>query len=156
VHSQNDSTAAQRFLLSLVILGNGSAGKGYHRSNPARPETVQLCRRPRMIALRLALPAVLAAAAVAACLTYVVTPPARVEADERLPPTVPNLTGPETKASTRIDQPTKAEKNTAEAYREAAAAILSRAANARASSGTDKQPITKRIPLPKRRPVIAP
>ena len=57
-----------------------------------------------MITLRLAIPAVLAAAAVAGCFTYFVTPPTRVEADQRLPPTVPNLIGPDTMASTSTDR----------------------------------------------------
>jgi hypothetical protein len=109
-----------------------------------------------MISLRLAVPAVLAAAAVAGCFTYFVTPPARVEADPRLPPTVPKMTGPDTRASTSIDQLPNAEEKAAAAYREAAEAILRRAPNARAFAGADEPPITGPIPLPKRRPVIAP
>ena len=106
-----------------------------------------------MITLRLAIPAVLAAAAVAGCFTYFVTPPTRVEADQRLPQTVPNLIGPDTMASTSTDRPTPtAEEKAAEAYREAAEAILS----ARASAGTDEPPMTGRIPLPRRRPDRAP
>jgi hypothetical protein len=109
-----------------------------------------------MISLRLAVPAVLAAAAVAGCFTYLVTPPARVEAGPRLPPTVPKLTGPDTRASTSIDQPPNAEEKAAEGYREAAEAILRRAPNARASAGADEPPITGPIPLPKRRPIRRP
>ena len=105
--------------------------------------------------MRHAVPAVLAAAAVAGCFAYFVTPPARVEADPRLLPSVPNVTGPDTRASTSIDQPPNAEEKAAEAYREAAEAILRRAPNARASDGADEPPITGPIPLPKRRPVIA-
>ncbi len=102
-----------------------------------------------MITLRLAVPAVLAAAAVAGCFTYFATPPpARVEADQRLPPTVPNLRGPDTTASTSIDQRPGAEEKAAAAYREAVEAIL--------SAGADEPPITGPIPLPKRRPITRP
>ena len=74
-----------------------------------------------MISLRLAVPAVLAAAIVAGCFTYFVTPPpARVEADQRSPPTVPNLRGPDTTASTSIDQRPSADEKAAAAYWEAA------------------------------------
>ena len=53
-----------------------------------------------MITLRLAVPAVLTAAAVAACVTYFVSPPAQVKADQRSQPTLPNLTIPHTRAAT--------------------------------------------------------
>jgi hypothetical protein len=50
-----------------------------------------------MVTLRFAVSAILAAAAAAGCFTYFVTPsPARVEADQRLPLTIPNLRGPDT------------------------------------------------------------
>ena len=106
-----------------------------------------------MIGLRLAVPAVLAAAAVAGWFTYFAIP---AQVEERLPPTVPNLATPATKASTGVDQISKAEVKAAEAYLEAAKAILRRAPDARASIGADEPPITGPIPLPKRRPVIAP
>jgi hypothetical protein len=109
-----------------------------------------------MITLRLAIPAVLAAAAVAGCFTYFVTPPTRVDADQLLPPTVPNLLGPDTTASTSIDQRPSADEKAAAAYLEAAEAILRRAPNVRASAGADEPPITGPIPLPKRRPVTRP
>ena len=87
-----------------------------------------------MVTLRFAVPAILAAAAAAGCFTYFVTPsPARVEADQRLPPTVPNLRDPDTTASTSIDQlRPSADEKAAAAYQEAAEAILRRAPNARA------------------------
>lgn len=109
-----------------------------------------------MIRLRLAVPAVLAAAAVAGCLTYFVAPTARVEADHPSPPIAPELTVPDAGASTTIDHPPNAEEKAAQAYREAAEAILRRAPNARASAGIDEQPISGHIPLPKRRPATAP
>jgi len=110
-----------------------------------------------MIALRLAVPAVLAAAVAAACFTYFVTPPAQVEADQRLQPAVPKLTGSATRMSTRIDpRPSQEEEKAAAAFQQAAEAILRRAANARASADIDQPSITGKIPLPKRRPITLP
>jgi hypothetical protein len=112
-----------------------------------------------MISLRLAIPAVLTAAAVAWCITYFVTlPPVPNETGPLLRPTVPNSSGrPDTSASTSTDQPlSTAQEKTAAAYREAAEAILRRIPDIRASAGADELPITGRVPLPKRRPVTAP
>ena len=115
-----------------------------------------------MVTLRFAVPAMLAAAAAAGCFTYFVTPsPARVEADQRLPLTVPNLRGPDTTASIRVDQRPSADEPSADekaaaAYQKAAEAILRRAPNVRASAGADEPPITGPIPLPKRRPITRP
>ena len=106
-----------------------------------------------MIGLRLAVPAVLVAAAVAGWFANFAIP---APIEERLPPTVPNLTDPDTKASTSNDQLSNAEVKAAEAYLEAAKAILRRAPDARASIGADGPLLTGPIPLPKRRPVIAP
>ena len=108
-----------------------------------------------MMRLRLAVSAVLAAGAVAGCITYLVIPPARVD-DQQPPSTVPNLTGPGTRASTSPDRSPTAEAQAAEAYQQAAEAILRRLPNARASARPDGQPMTGRIPLPKRRPIAAP
>ena len=108
-----------------------------------------------MISLRLAVPAVLAAAAVAGCFTYFVTPPARVEVDQRLRPTVLNLTGhPDTGVSKSLDQRPTADD--AAAYQQAAEANLRRAPNTQASANTDESPITGLVPLPKRRPITRP
>jgi hypothetical protein len=104
-----------------------------------------------MISLRLAVPAVLVAAAVAGRFTYFVTPPPSVEADQRLPPTAPDMTGPDTGTPTNIGQRPSAEEQAAAAFQRAAAAILRRAQNAQASA--DEPPITGHIPLPKRRPI---
>ena len=68
-----------------------------------------------MITLRLAVPAVLTAAAVAACVTYFVSPPAQVKADQRSQPTLPNLTIPHTRAATMIDPPASEEEEKAAA-----------------------------------------
>ena len=115
-----------------------------------------------MVTLRFAVPAILAAAAAAGCFTYFITPsPARVEADQRLPPAVLYSRGPDTTASIRVDQRPSADEPSADekaaaAYLEAAEAILRRAPNVRASAGADEPPITGPIPLPKRRPVTRP
>jgi hypothetical protein len=110
-----------------------------------------------MVTLRFAVPAILAAAAAAGCFTYFITPsPARVEADQRLPPAVLYSRGPDTTASIRIDQRPSADEKAAAAYQKAAEAILRRAPNVRASAGGDEPPITGPIPLPKRRPITRP
>ena len=113
-----------------------------------------------MISLRLAVPAVLVAAAVAGCFTYFVTspppPPGVVEADQRLPPTAPDMTGPDTGTPTDIDQRPRAEEHAAASFQRTAAAILRRAQYAQAFAGTDEPPITGHIPLPKRRPIPRP
>jgi hypothetical protein len=109
-----------------------------------------------MISLRFAVPAVLIAAAVAACFTYFVTPPPTLEADQLLPPTVPHLKGPDTATTTNIGQGPSAEEQAAAAFQQAAAAILKHAPDAQASAGADGPPITGHIPLPKRRPIPRP
>jgi hypothetical protein len=107
-----------------------------------------------MVSLRLAVPAILAAA-VAGCFAYLVTPP-QIRGDDHQPSsTVPNFTGPGTTASTSPDR-SPAEEKAAEAYQQAAEEILRRLPNLQASAGPDEQPITGRIPLPKRRPIAAP
>jgi hypothetical protein len=105
-----------------------------------------------MISSRLAIPAVLTAAAVAGCFTYLVRPPiAAVEVDQRLPPGKLTLRGPDTTASTSADQHPGEDEKAAMAYLEAAKAILRRAPTAQASA--DEPLITRPIPLPKRRPL---
>jgi hypothetical protein len=110
-----------------------------------------------MISLRLAVPAVLVAAAVAGCFTYFVTPPPPpprvVEADQRLPPTMPDMTGPDAGTPKNIDRHPSSEEQAA-AYKHAAEAIIKQAPDAQASA--DKPPITGHIPLPKRRPIPRP
>jgi hypothetical protein len=106
-----------------------------------------------MISLRLAVPAILVAAAVAGCFTYFVTPPPPVEAAQRLPPTVPNMPGPDTGTQTNIGQRPSAEEQAA-AFQQAAKAMLRLAPNAQASA--DEPPITGYVPLPKRRPIPRP
>jgi hypothetical protein len=108
-----------------------------------------------MTSLRLAVPTVLLAAAVAGCITYVVTPapPQPIEADQRLPPTVPNVTGrPASETSTNIQRPST--EDHIDAFQRAAEAILKRAQNATASAGEPL--VTGPIPLPRRRPIPRP
>jgi hypothetical protein len=93
-----------------------------------------------MISLRLAVPAVLLAAALAGCITYFVNPPPRTEVDQRLPPSLPP-----------IDQRPSAQEQAPAAFERAAAAIIRRAAYAQAAA--NEQPIAGHIPLPKRRPL---
>jgi hypothetical protein len=109
-----------------------------------------------MISLRLAVPAVLVAAVVAGCFTYFVTPPPRVETDQRLPPTAPEMIGPDRATPADVDQRPSAEEQAAAAFQRAAAAIQKQAPEAQASAGTDEPPITGHIPLPKRRPIPRP
>ena len=103
-----------------------------------------------MVSLRLAVPAVLFAAAVAACFTYLVTPPPSVEV-ERLRPTAPDMTRSNTGTPTNIDRRLRAEERAAAAFNQAAKAILRQAPYAQASAGTNEIPITGHIPLPKGR-----
>jgi hypothetical protein len=106
-----------------------------------------------MISWRLAVLAVAVALAVAWGVTYFVcAAPQRIEADQRLPLTLPSAKGrPDPGVLTNM-QPTEDEIT---AYQRAAAAILKRAQNAKASA--DEPPlVTERIPLPTRRPLPRP
>jgi len=108
-----------------------------------------------MISLRLAALVVLVAGALAGCITYFVAPAPlqQVEADQRLPPTVPNVTGrPDSGISTNIRRPTTDEH--INAFERAAEAILKRAGDAKASA--DKPLVSGPIPLPKPRPILRP
>jgi len=113
-----------------------------------------------MVALRFAVPAILATAAAVGCFSYfiIVSLPARFEADARLldvrlPPAVLYSPSANARASTQIDEPPNADELAAEAYQKAAEAILRRAPNTRASAFADERPMTGRIPLPKKRPI---
>jgi hypothetical protein len=109
-----------------------------------------------MISWRLAIPAVLVAAAVAGCIAYFITPapPRLIEGDQRSPTTVPKATDrPDSAVSKNLQPPSTEDDITA--YQRAADAILKRAQNAKASA--DEPPLlTERIPLPKRRPFPRP
>jgi hypothetical protein len=108
-----------------------------------------------MTSLRLAVPTVLVAAALAGCITYFVAPapPPPIEAGQRLPPTVPNVTGrPPSGISTNIQRPNT--EDHIDAFQRAADAILKRAQNATAAAGEPL--VTGPIPLPRRRPIPRP
>jgi hypothetical protein len=109
-----------------------------------------------MIRLRLAVLAVLAAAAFAGCLTYFVIPLARVDTDERLPATMPTLTGRTEAMPTNISQHPAAEQQAAAAFERAAETILKRLPDAQAAADIGAPPITGHIPLPKRRGIPHP
>ncbi len=103
-----------------------------------------------MISLRLAVPAVLIAAAVAGCFTYFVA--SSPEADQQLPPTSPNVKGPDTGTQVNIDHHLTPEKQAEEAFKRASKIILRQLPDVQASARTNELPITGRVPLPKRRP----
>jgi hypothetical protein len=106
-----------------------------------------------MIRLRLAVPAVLVAAAFAGCLTYFVVPLAQVDTDQRLPATMPTLTARTEPLAPDIGQHLAAEQEAAAAFERAAKTILKRLPDALAYAGADEPSITGHIPLPKRRPI---
>jgi hypothetical protein len=147
-------------------LFSAACAAGYsksHSKSHSESSTVKVSRMvelglegKEMISLRLAVPAVLVAAAVAACFTYFVTPPSPVEADQRLPPTARDMARSNTGTPTNIDQRPSAEKQAAAAFQRAATAILRQAPYAQASAGTNELPLTGHIPLPKRRPIPRP
>ena len=113
-----------------------------------------------MVTLRFAVPAILATATAAVCLSYfvIVSLPSRFETDARLldvrlPPAVVYSSSPSARASTQIDQSPNAEELAAAAFQRAAEEILRRAPDTRASAVTDELTKTGRIPLPKNRPI---
>ena len=106
-----------------------------------------------MISLRLALFAVLVAAALAGCFIYFVTASPPVETNQRLPPTSPDVSGSDAVTPASVDRRPSAEEQAAAAFQRSAAAILRRLPDAQAAAGTVGPPITGHIPLPKRRPI---
>ena len=113
-----------------------------------------------MVTLRFAVPAILATAAAAGCFSYFVSVIllARLESgarslDVRLPPAVLDSSSRSTRASTQIDQSPNEDELAAAAFQKAAEEILRRAPNTRASAFADERPMTRRIPLPKKRPI---
>jgi hypothetical protein len=99
-----------------------------------------------MISLRLAVPAVPLAAALAGCFTYFVTQPPSVKADPQLPEKMPEL---RMGIPANVDRPKAQER--ADDFLQAARAILKQEPNAQASA--DKPTMTEHTPLPKRRPI---
>jgi len=108
-----------------------------------------------MIRWQFAVPIVLGAAALAACMTYFAfpSPPQPIEANQRIPPPVSKATGREDLKLSSVQTPGAEDGVTA--YQRAAEAILKRAQNAKAAA--DEPPlITGRIPLPRPRPLPRP
>jgi hypothetical protein len=101
-----------------------------------------------MSILRLAVPAVVAAATLAGSLAYLVSPPPRIEAENRSAAPALEIT------ATAADTPVRIAKDRrAEDFLRAAEAILRPLSNAQASVLADELPIIGHIPLPKRRPI---
>lgn len=105
-----------------------------------------------MVSLRLAVPMVIVAAVVAAYLTYLVAPPAPVDAD-RAPPTASSSAVQGAAVPMRMGRLTNDEEKAVAAFQRAADAILKRAENLQASAAPNALPITGKIPLPRRRPI---
>jgi uncharacterized membrane protein len=101
-----------------------------------------------MSILRLAVPAVVVAAALAGSFTYFVSPPPPVEAEQRSAAPAREMTSTAAGTPVRIAQDRRAED-----FLRAAEAILRPLSNAQASVRTDELPIMGHIPLPKRRPI---
>ena len=99
-----------------------------------------------MIAWRLAVPAIVVAAALAGCFTYFVAAPPLVTVPAQLPKKSPEL---RTGIPANIDR-SRAEER-ADDFLQAAQAILMQQPNAQAFA--DKPTITGHIPLPKKRPI---
>jgi hypothetical protein len=99
-----------------------------------------------MISLRFAVSAVLVAAALAGCFTYLVPPRPPVAPPAQLPEKMPDL---RMGIPANVDPPKAQER--ADDFLQAAQAILKQEPNARASA--DKPTITGHIPLPKKRPI---
>lgn len=115
-----------------------------------------------MIGSHLIISAVLAAATVAACVTYLVHPPIARDKDKyelRLGSPVfgsPALSGPDTTASIGASRHPAPNDKAATAYLEAAQAILRQVPIAQASASADQLPTKGRIPLPRKRPIPRP
>jgi hypothetical protein len=99
-----------------------------------------------MVSLRLAVPAVLFAAASAGCFTYFVPAPAQVTASPQLPEKMPES---RTGNPANINPPKVQER--ADDFLQAAQAILKQEPNALAS--VDKPAVTGHVHLPKKRPL---
>jgi hypothetical protein len=106
-----------------------------------------------MIRLRLAVLAILTAAAFAGCLTYFVMPLAQLDTDHRLQASVPTFTARTEPITRDAGWHMAAEEQAAAAFERAAKTILNRLPDTLAYAAADVPEITGRIPLPKRRPI---
>ena len=137
---------------ACVLVGRKFA-KALSSPPPGRTRTEGI---GEMISWRLVVPAVLVAAAVAACLTYFIIPPPTVEAVWGLPPTSPIIKGTDRATRTNINQHSSAEEEAKAAFERAAAAILRQAPELQASVRVYEPPTAEHIPLPKKRPLPRP
>ena len=101
-----------------------------------------------MSILRLAVPAVVVAAALAMSFTYFVSPPPRVEAEHRSAAPARDATG-----TAAAKPPSISQDRSAEDFLRAAEAILRPLSSAQASARPDELPIIGHVPLPRRRPI---
>jgi hypothetical protein len=106
-----------------------------------------------MIGWRLVLPVVVAAAAMAAFITYFVSELAHLESNYQAPLRLPDPSVREPVASKGNDQRVTEDEKAIAEFRQAAEAILRAAPNSRAAAVKDVSLISGKIPLPKRRPI---
>lgn len=107
-----------------------------------------------MIGWHLIVSAILTSAAVAGCITYLLSPPmASVEVDQKPYVSRPTLSGPDTANLKAAEKHPVENEKAAIAYLEVAQAILRRAPLAQASASADELRFTGRIPLPRKRPI---
>jgi hypothetical protein len=110
-----------------------------------------------VVGLRLAIPAVLIAAVVAACITYIAipSPQERIEVDRPSQPAAPKET---TRFVTGmpIDIQRQAMEDPVAAFQRSADAILKQAQNANALASGDEHIIRGPVPLPRKRPIVRP
>jgi hypothetical protein len=136
--AEGNDDAVTLGLMALGTLAYFAASRHYWISDTRLVE--HWAEGEEMISLRLAVPAVLVAAAVAGCFTYFVTPPPPIEAE-----------GLDTGTRTNINQRPSAGGQATIAFERAAAAILRELPDAQASAG--ERSIAGHIPLPKKRPI---
>jgi hypothetical protein len=108
----------------------------------------------QMIGWYLVVSAVLTSAAVAGCITYLLSLPiTSVDVDQRSYVNRLTLSGPDTANSKAAEKHPIENEKAAIAYLEVAQAILRRAPLAQASASADELRFTGRIPLPRKRPI---
>ena len=110
-----------------------------------------------MIGPHLVISAIIAAAIVAGCVTYLVHSPIPRDKDEyQLRLGRPTLSDPDTTASIGAGGHPASNDKAAKAYLEAAQAILRQMPIAQASASADQLTMKGRIPLPRKRPIPRP
>lgn len=108
-----------------------------------------------MVKLHFVVPAILAAAVAAGCLSYLIAPLDKVETVVQLPPALLRPKGPNARTLTQIETPAlpSADELPAATYERAAEAILRRAPDTQASIARDELPSPGPVPLPRSRPI---